>query len=124
MPTDQIWAPGQLGYRDDAGYPGYDLERAKQLVAQYRTETGKDLTFSMTSADDIDSRRVQQLLADQWRAAGIQVDLKVVTQADLVVVGALGYLPGRRLAQLRTAGPRRGVRLAPLAQHRSRRSSR
>jgi peptide/nickel transport system substrate-binding protein len=90
VPTDQIWAPGQLGYREDAGFPGYDVERAKQLVAQYKTETGKDLAFSMTSADDIDSQRVQQLLADQWRAAGIQVDLKVVTQADLVVVGALG----------------------------------
>jgi ABC-type transport system substrate-binding protein len=90
VPTAGIWAPGQLGYRDDTGYPGFDLERAKELAAQYKAETGKDLSFTLTSADDIDSQRVQQLLVEMWRAAGMQVELKTVTQADLVVVGALG----------------------------------
>lgn len=87
---DSIWPEGQLGYREDAGYPEFDLEQATQLVAQYKTETGKDLAFTYTAADDIDTRRVQQLLAEMWRAAGMQVDLKTVAQADLVVTGALG----------------------------------
>lgn len=85
-----IWPEGQLGYREDAGYPAFDLSRAKELVAQYETETGKELAFTYTAADDIDTLKVQQLQADMWRAAGMQVELKTVDQADLVVLGALG----------------------------------
>lgn len=90
VPTESIWAPGQLGYREDSGYPQFNLDKAKELVAQYRTETGKDLAFTLTAADDIDTLHVEQLLAEMWKAAGMQVELKTVTQADLVVVGALG----------------------------------
>src|SRR4029079_10861660 len=39
------FAPGNIGYLEDAGYPKFDLDKAKQLVAQYKTETGSDLQF-------------------------------------------------------------------------------
>jgi peptide/nickel transport system substrate-binding protein len=90
VPTDNIWAPGQLGYREDSGYPDHDLEKAKELVAQYQAETGQELAFTLTSADDIDTQRVQQLVSEMWTAAGMNVEFKTVSQADLVVVGALG----------------------------------
>jgi peptide/nickel transport system substrate-binding protein len=90
VPADDIWAPGQLGHRDESNYPEYDLERAKDLVQQYKTETGQDLAFTLTAADDIDTQRLQQVVLEMWRAAGMQVELETVSQADLVVVGALG----------------------------------
>ena len=37
------FAPGNIGYLEDAGFPEYDAQKAKDLVAQYEQETGKDL---------------------------------------------------------------------------------
>lgn len=89
VPTESLWAPGQLGYRDDAGYPGYDLERAKQLVEQYERETGQPLAFTY-SADRGFAAQVQQLFEEMWEAAGMKVDVKTYAQGDLVIHGALG----------------------------------
>ncbi len=85
-----LWAPSQLGASDDDGYLGYNLDAAKQLVAQYQTETGQPLAVTLTAGEDIELRRLQQLLKEQWEAAGAQVELVTVAQADLVVNGALG----------------------------------
>ncbi len=45
-PANGMFAPGQLGYSEDSGYPQFDLEKAKQLVQEYETETGKPLEFT------------------------------------------------------------------------------
>ena len=42
--------PGNIGYLEDAGFPEYDLTEAKDLVAQYKEETGGPLTFTLTHA--------------------------------------------------------------------------
>ena len=46
------FAPGNTGYLEDAGRPQFDEARAKELVAQYREEEGKDLAFTLTHAGD------------------------------------------------------------------------
>jgi peptide/nickel transport system substrate-binding protein len=88
-PIDQIWAEGSVGYEQDPGYLGFDLERAKGLVAQYETETGQPLTFTYT-VDDTTNVAATQLLIEMWAEAGIEAQVKTVTQADSPVVGALG----------------------------------
>ena len=40
------FAPGNVGYLKDAGFPDYDAQKAKDLVAKYKPETGNDLTFT------------------------------------------------------------------------------
>src|SRR3546814_15404339 len=32
------FGPGSMGFLEDSGYPEYDLEKAKELVAQYEQE--------------------------------------------------------------------------------------
>ncbi|MEJ5255132.1 MAG: ABC transporter substrate-binding protein [Acidimicrobiales bacterium] len=89
VPTESLWAPGQLGYREDSGYPGYDPERARQLVKQYERETGQPLAFTY-SADQAYVAQVQQLLKEMWEAAGMQVEVRTLSQGDLVIHAALG----------------------------------
>src|SRR3546814_3960996 len=36
------FGPGSMGFLEDSGYPEYDLEKAKELVAQYEQESGND----------------------------------------------------------------------------------
>ena len=45
-PANGMFAPGQLGYIEDSGYPTFDLDKAKELVAEYTAETGKPLAFT------------------------------------------------------------------------------
>lgn len=87
--TNQIWSPGEPGYRDDPGYLGFNLDKAKEMVAQYKQETGKDLSFTYTADTNFDAS-VQQLYKEMWEAAGMKVEIKGVEQSDLVVLAALG----------------------------------
>jgi ABC-type transport system substrate-binding protein len=90
QPAESLWAPGQLGYREDAGRLRFDLEEARRLVAEYEAQTGQPLAFSLMATPNTDVRRLQQLLKAQWEAAGMQVSLETYPQADLVVRFVLG----------------------------------
>jgi peptide/nickel transport system substrate-binding protein len=90
LEATSLWAPGQLGATDDDGYLRFDRAKAAELVQQYQAETGRPLAFSLIGASDQRIRELQQLLKQQWEAAGMQVELLTVDQADLVVNGALG----------------------------------
>ena len=46
------FAPGEIGHSDDTPWPGYDLELAKELVAQYESETGQPFEFTLLSTPD------------------------------------------------------------------------
>ena len=88
-PVTGIWSEGTVGYEKDDGYLGFDLEKAKSLVADYESESGQPLTFTYT-VDDTSNVRATQLLVEMWAAAGIDAQVKTVTQADSPVAGALG----------------------------------
>lgn len=67
------------------GYAGYDLKKAKEYVAAYKAETGKDLEFSLpyigASADNTANA---QLIKEMCEAAGIKVNLLSVTTAEAI----------------------------------------
>jgi peptide/nickel transport system substrate-binding protein len=87
--TESLWAPGQLGYREDSGYPDFDLEAAKELVKQYEAETGGPLTISYLGSTS-NPALGQQLYREMLEAAGMEVDIKTLAQAELVTYAALG----------------------------------
>jgi len=89
-PANGMFAPGQLGYTTDSGYPSYDLAKAKQEVADYTAQTGKPLSFTMIAAGDIAYAQQDQLLRQMWAAAGVHVSLKSEDQADQVITVVLG----------------------------------
>ena len=89
-PANGMFAQGQLGYTADAGYPTYDLAKAKELVAEYTAETGQPLTFSFLNTSSIDDTKTSQVLKDMWEQAGMKISLENVGEQDEVVAVVLG----------------------------------
>ena len=89
-PANGMFAPGQLGYTEDSGYPTFDLDKAKELVAQYTKETGEPLAFTLLSQADVEYAKQDQLLKSMWEAAGMQVTLQSKPQADQIIAVVLG----------------------------------
>jgi peptide/nickel transport system substrate-binding protein len=78
------FAPGEVGYLEDTGQPEYDLEKAKDLVAQYEEETGQPLEFTITAANDPSTTKSVQFLQENAEKAGMKVSIKQVEQAALI----------------------------------------
>jgi peptide/nickel transport system substrate-binding protein len=90
-PANGMFAPGQLGYSEDSGYPQFDLEKAKQLVQEYEAETGKPLEFSLLAVSEVQYAQQDQLLKSMWEAAGMKVTLDSKAQADQIIQVILGH---------------------------------
>ncbi|MCZ7536508.1 MAG: ABC transporter substrate-binding protein [Acidimicrobiia bacterium] len=52
------FAPGSIGYLEDAGFPEFDVEKAKEYVAKYEEESGGKLSFAYSTTPTPDSDRV------------------------------------------------------------------
>jgi len=89
-PANGMFAPGQLGYSEDSGYPQFDLDKAKQLVQDYETETGKPLEFTLLAVSEVQYAQQDQLLKEMWEAAGMKVTLDSQAQADQIIQVILG----------------------------------
>jgi ABC-type transport system substrate-binding protein len=61
--------------------PGYSLSRARQLVAQYRQQTGHPLALTLSSSNDPTQELEAQALQSMWKAAGIAVKLAAPQEA-------------------------------------------
>lgn len=78
------FAPGEIGYEKDTGWTGYDLKKAKDLVAQYTSATGEPLKFTLLSTPDPGTVKSVQILQQMFVKAGMEVDLRQVEQASLI----------------------------------------
>jgi peptide/nickel transport system substrate-binding protein len=81
-PADGPWSPDSKWYVP-GGYPAYDLNRAKALVAEYEREKGP-IRFELLSIPDQSSTQNAELAQDMWAKAGIEVTIQRSEQADLV----------------------------------------
>ena len=89
-PATGVFAPGQLGHRDDIAQQTFDLDKAKELTAKYQAETGQPLSFVYDGADTVDDRAAQQVLKEMWEAAGMTVELNSIPQSDQIINTVLG----------------------------------
>ena len=89
-PANSPFAPGQPGYLEDNGYPEFDLEKAKELTAQYEAETGQPLAFSWTTQEDVDNLEDTQFFIEAYEEAGMQVEVTAIPQINLVATVATG----------------------------------
>ena len=91
------FAPGNIGHLEDTGFPGFDLEEAERLVAEYEQETGQDLKFTYTTTNAKVTIDQAQLLQEQAAEIGVDVEIITVdqsTQIDTAISGdfeALGW---------------------------------
>ncbi len=76
--------PGAPGYLEDSGWPEYDLEKAKELVADYEARTGQPLDFSYLHGNDEESIRSASFNQQQFEAAGMKVNMQTREQATLI----------------------------------------
>ncbi|MEZ5372696.1 MAG: ABC transporter substrate-binding protein [Microthrixaceae bacterium] len=78
------FAPGNMGYLEDTGFPSFDVEQAKEHAAAYKDETGDDLSFTMSYGADAATKVTAELLQSQLADAGIEMKLTSTDQAALI----------------------------------------
>jgi peptide/nickel transport system substrate-binding protein len=84
------FAPGNVGYLEDAGFPEYNPEKAKSEVAAYKQDTGKDLSFTYTHSADPDTTKTAELQQQIWNQIGIKVSLRPVGDQSQLINIAIG----------------------------------
>ena len=84
------FAPGNIGYLEDAGFPEYDAQKAKDLVAQYEQETGRTAAFTLTHAGDPETTQTAQLYQQLMGDIGVTVDLQPIADQSALIDAAIG----------------------------------
>jgi len=72
LPATSFGAPYHDYYVKNSGVK-FDLKKAKEYVAAYKAETGKDLAVLMPTDDTVDGIKTVDVLGKQLEAAGISV---------------------------------------------------
>ena len=68
-----------------------DMEKAKQLIAEYKAENPGDLTISLATTQDQTNAVIAQQQQQWWKEAGFDdVTLDQVDQANYILTAALG----------------------------------
>ena len=85
LPTvaDGPFAPDSMGYTKDTGFPEFDLEKAKSLVADYKKDGG-DPSFTLSLTNDPSTLRLAQEIQQRAQAVGVKVTLLQMDQAKLI----------------------------------------
>ncbi len=84
------FAPGNVGYLEDTGYPAYDEQKAKDLIAQYEQETGSPLAFTYTHGGDPEGTATAQLIQELMGDLGVNVSLQPIADQSAVIDAAIG----------------------------------
>ena len=104
LPVHTVFREGTQ-YYVDAPYPSFDLDKAKQLVQQYQSDTGKPLQFELQSDSTAAGTLQAQFLKDNWEAAGMKVTIQLVDQASLIVNAVTGKYQSTTWAQFGSPDP-------------------
>ncbi len=105
QPANGPFAPGQLGYVENNGYPTFDLAKAKDLVAQYTAQTGKPFEFTWQTQEDVDAHQETQFFIDLYQQAGMKVSVEAKPQINLVAAIASGSYQMGRFRLFSSANP-------------------
>ncbi len=85
------FAPGVPGYLPDTGLPNVDKEKARAAAAEYKTKTGKTLTFTLNHTSDPDTTQDAILIKQMLKTnAGIDISLNPVSDQSTLISIAIG----------------------------------
>ena len=82
--ADGPFNKGTMGYLEDTGFPGHDVEKAKEYVAEYQQKHGKPLSFEVHSTTDPQVISIAQLFQQQMKKIGVSVRITQGDQATLI----------------------------------------
>jgi peptide/nickel transport system substrate-binding protein len=88
--ADQPYTENERYFLEDSGYPAYDPDKAREEIAAYTAETGKPLSFTITSPSSNQQKSEAELLQAQWSAVGAQVSIEVLEQGSFLAQVFLG----------------------------------
>jgi peptide/nickel transport system substrate-binding protein len=86
--------PGSMAYLKDSGTPKPNLNKARDLVAQYEAKHGTKPNFTYTSVATPDNIAVAELVKEQAAKIGITVTIDTVDQATLINRALAGDFQG------------------------------
>ena len=75
---------GNVGYLEDPGFPEYDVAKAKEYLAAYKADTGKDLEVAIGHTPDTGTTELARLVQEQAEALGVKVSLQPIEQGSLI----------------------------------------
>lgn len=81
IPTSAV-GKANVGYVK-AGFPTYDLAKAKEFVAAYKKETGKDLVFTQPADTDSESQAGAKAAQQILKKAGITMNISTEDTATI-----------------------------------------
>jgi len=82
--ADGPFTKGNMGYLADPGFPKYDTAKAKEYLAKYKAETGKDLEINIGHTPDTGTTKLAQLVQEQAAALGVKANLQPIEQGALI----------------------------------------
>lgn len=68
--------PNDNPFAGDWEYPSFDPEAAQQLIDEYESETGNEVSFTLTFGQGAASESVAQLAQQYWGDVGVEVELE------------------------------------------------
>ncbi len=87
--SNGVFVPG-TPYYSKVSYPNYNPSAAKAQVAQVARQTGKPVSFTLQTIPNQEVLRAAQFLQQNWQQAGMQVQIAVVQQNDLIDAALTG----------------------------------
>ncbi|HUY21504.1 MAG TPA: ABC transporter substrate-binding protein [Acidimicrobiales bacterium] len=79
-----LFPPGSPYRPAHNGYPAYDLNKAKQLVAQAAPNHGGSITITLDTVTDPRLLEIIQAIANMWSLAGVHVTVGQVEQVTFI----------------------------------------
>lgn len=79
-----IFPVGLIGYNPDLPEIEYDVERAKELLAEAGYADGFDLTFTISSDADATTKDLAQIVKAQWAEIGVNVTIETLDSATMM----------------------------------------
>jgi peptide/nickel transport system substrate-binding protein len=76
--------PGVIGHLDDTGYPTYDPDAARALLAEVEAETGGPVSIAYKTTTDPFNLTSAELLQQMWQDVGFQVSIDQIPQGEFI----------------------------------------
>jgi ABC-type transport system substrate-binding protein len=71
-------------FHGDTGYPSYDLQKAKDLIAAYKAKKGS-VSIELGTTNNGRNLQDMSLLQSMWKEAGVDVSIKQVQQSEYIL---------------------------------------
>ncbi|MGI9577727.1 MAG: ABC transporter substrate-binding protein [Microthrixaceae bacterium] len=78
------FAPGEVGFLDDNGFPRHDPEAAAKFAEAYENDTGEPLSFTISGPADLEVSQMTQFVQEQLAEVGIETAVVAVDQSALI----------------------------------------